>query len=133
MTRENTSRPYWSDPKMYGSPGLYSWWTGSMRIGSKGAMSGASTATSTMPTSMTSPPTAPRLRARRRPSSKRRAGGRAVRSIRTGALTAVEAMIPSGVSNARVEDAVQQVDQQIHQDVRDRDHQDHALHDGQIF
>src|SRR5215217_6622618 len=100
-----------------------------MRMGSKGAMSGASTATSTTPTSMARPPSAPRLRLNRRPSSNRRARGSAVRSIRRGALTAVLAIGASGVPNAWVEDAVEEVDQQVHQDVRDRDHKDDALHD----
>src|SRR6516225_4200780 len=114
--REKTSRPYWSVPKGWAPPGLASIAEKSIASGSNGAISAAPKANATY-TAMISSPTDPSgwllmncSAALPRLGSARSAGAGVV------ATMAMAAAAHSAQADARIEPAIEQVDQQVEED-----------------
>src|SRR5215510_14648237 len=111
-TRLSMSRPYWSLPSTKRAPGGWSASRGAVLIGSRGLNRGAITASTARRPRTPSPTAAPRCRTSRRSAPGRR---------------------PSAVSDARVQDGIGQVHQQVDDDVGGRDEEDRALHQREVL
>src|SRR5438132_1650710 len=124
------SRPRWSVPSQCSSPGRASVAAASVAIGSWVASWSANTAVSTMIT-IKAPPAAPSgfLRQKRRIVVRTLARRGIAGASTLPATTGVVAIALARVPHARVEPAVQQVDEQIRQDDDDRDEHHERLHD----
>src|SRR5437016_1722339 len=120
------SRPRWSVPSQCSAFGRPSVYVASVAMGSCVCSHGASTAVTSM-TSMMAPPAAPNgLRWTNRPSVVPHPG-------RVGAATTTRSTgTPSGlaaIAHARVEHAVEHVDEEVRQDHHDGDEHHEVLHD----
>src|SRR5437867_7313613 len=119
------SRPRWSVPSQCSAFGRPSVYAASVAIGSCVCSHGASTAVTSM-TTMMAPPAAPSgLRRMKRPSVVPHPG-------RAGApITTRSTGTPTGlaIAHARVEHAVEHVDEEVRQDHDDGDEHHEVLHD----
>src|SRR5215218_5245463 len=127
MTRLNTSRPASSVPSRYLSDGPCRRTTGSMNVGSWGARTGASRATSTNPRMITALTNATGFSSRVRSQYQREDGEMPAsgdRPRRTERAESVDAESVAAIANPRVEEDVEDVDQEIdqHVDASDRHH-----------
>src|SRR4029453_16046472 len=126
ISRDSTSRPRWSVPSRYSMLPPACQAGGRNRAasepisGSWGASALAKTATKAMPTRMN-------VGSMGKPSDRARAK-------REGSSTAsVCIAMPSPLqSNARIDQGVEDVDQQVHRHDHDAAQQDHGLHDGEV-
>src|SRR6187402_2579896 len=117
------SRPRWSEPSQWSGPGRARLCPASVAMGSWVASWLANTAVRNI-TTMISPPIAPSGFFRQKRTSMVQAPGRRSAMATPGTST------PSGlvaIADARVEEAVQHVQDQVRQDHHDRDEHDQVL------
>src|SRR5215470_9044642 len=115
MTRESVSRPTWSVPNSHCASGGLFMWRKLVLSGSWGATQGAVMAITTM-SRPTIAPTADRVLRRANPTNSR------------GTERPSEAMVGSGIADARVEPRVAQVDREVHEDEDHRVEKHEILH-----
>src|SRR5215510_6419273 len=115
MTRESVSRPTWSVPNSHCASGGLFMWRKLVLSGSWGATQGAVMAITTM-SRPTIAPTADRVLRRANPTNSR------------GTERPSEAMVGSGIADARVEPRVAQVDREVHENEDHRVEKHEVLH-----
>src|SRR5262245_36836345 len=119
MTRDSVSRPTWSVPNSACASGSLCMRRKFVLSGSCGATQGAAMAMSTM-SKPTRPPIADRVLPRAKPMSSR------TTQLRSDVATS------SGIADARVEQRVAQVHQEVHHDEDHRVEQDEVLDDDDV-
>src|SRR5690606_21950111 len=121
MMRDNVSRPYWSVPSQCSAVGPRRRAGGSSATGSYGATHGANTAANVAMTMIAAPtPPAPR-------NIVNQTDGLAAR---TESADDVRVAAPSAIAHPRIDEPVDDVDEQVHDDERAGDEQHGPLYDG---